>query len=163
MTRHDLDHLVQFNFWARDRLVAAVRTLDNDQYTRDLRNSFSSVRDTLVHLYSAEWVWLSRWEGTSPTTPIDPAIYPDLDSLMKAWHELERRFRAYVTAVGDDVERVIDYRLMNGTTGRSAFWQMLQHVVNHGTYHRGQVTTMLRQLGATPPKSTDLITYYREH
>jgi uncharacterized damage-inducible protein DinB len=163
MTRHDLDHLVQFNFWARDRIVAAVRTLDIDQYTRDLRNSFSSVRDTLVHLYSAEWVWLSRWEGTSPTTPIDPAIYPDLDSLMRAWHELERRFRDYVSAVGDDVERVIDYRLMNGTPGRSAFWQMLQHVVNHGTYHRGQVTTMLRQLGATPPKSTDLITYYREH
>jgi uncharacterized damage-inducible protein DinB len=163
MTRQDLHHLVQFNFWARDRIVDAARQLSAEQYTRDMGNSFRSVRDTLVHLYSAEWVWLSRWEGTSPATPISPADYPDLDSLMQAWHELEPRFRDHVAAVGDDVERVIDYRLMNGTPGRSAFWQMLQHVVNHGTYHRGQVTTMLRQLGVPPPKSTDLIAYYREH
>ena len=163
MTRQDLHHLVQFNFWARDRIVDAARQLSAEQYTRDLGNSFRSVRDTLVHLYSAEWVWLSRWEGTSPTTPIAPETYPDLDSLMRDWLDLERRFRDHVTAVGDDVERVIDYRLMNGTPGRSAFWQMLQHVVNHGTYHRGQVTTMLRQLGVPPPKSTDLIAYYREH
>jgi uncharacterized damage-inducible protein DinB len=163
MTQQDLDHLVQFNFWARDRVVDAVLPLTPEQYTRDLGNSFRSVRDTLVHLYSAEWVWLSRWEGTSPTTPIAADTFPDLDSLMATWRELESRFRDHVAGIGDDVERVIDYRLMNGTPGRSAFWQMLQHVVNHGTYHRGQVTTMLRQLGAAAPKSTDLITYYREH
>lgn len=163
MTRQDLRHLVEFNFWARDRIVDAVRQLDDEQYTRDLRNSFSSVRDTMVHLYSAEWVWLSRWDGTSPTSPIDPSTFPDLDSLMHAWREQEGRFRDYVTAVGDDTGRMIDYRLMNGTPGRSAFWQMLQHVVNHGSYHRGQITTMLRQLGAAAPKSTDLINYYREH
>ena len=45
---------------------------------------------------------------------------------------------------------------------RSVLWHMLQHVVNHATYHRGQVTTLLRQLGAAPPKSMDLIAYYRE-
>jgi uncharacterized damage-inducible protein DinB len=57
---------------------------------------------------------------------------------------------------------VLDYQLFNGAAGRSVFWHMLQHVVNHASYHRGQVTTMLRQLGAAPPKSTDLITFYRE-
>jgi len=56
---------------------------------------------------------------------------------------------------------VIEYRLLNGTPGATPFWQMLQHVVNHASYHRGQVTTLLRQLGATPPESVDLITYYR--
>jgi uncharacterized damage-inducible protein DinB len=44
----------------------------------------------------------------------------------------------------------------------SPLWQMVQHVVNHGSYHRGQVTTMLRQLGSKPPKSLDMIAYYRE-
>ena len=57
---------------------------------------------------------------------------------------------------------MLDYRLLNGQPGRSTFWHMVQHVVNHGTYHRGQVTTMLRQLGAAPPKALDLIAYYRE-
>jgi uncharacterized damage-inducible protein DinB len=61
-----------------------------------------------------------------------------------------------------DVDRVIEYRLMSGQPGASPLWQMLQHLINHGSYHRGQVTTMLRQLGAAPPKSMDLITFYRE-
>ena len=60
------------------------------------------------------------------------------------------------------VEEIIDYRLLNGTAGRSRVWHMVQHMVNHASYHRGQVTTMLRQLGAAPPKSMDLITFYRE-
>jgi len=57
---------------------------------------------------------------------------------------------------------VIEYRLLNGTPGATPFWQMLQHVVNHGSYHRGQVTTLLRQLGAPPPESLDLFTFYRQ-
>jgi uncharacterized damage-inducible protein DinB len=52
--------------------------------------------------------------------------------------------------------------LLSGAAGKSVFWHMAQHVVNHATYHRGQVTTLLRQLGAPPPASMDLITYYRE-
>ena len=70
-----------------------------------------------------------------------------------------------VMAVHDAVSgvtRVIDYKLLNGTPGSSALWQMLQHVVNHGSYHRGQVTTMIRQLGGTPAKSLDMIAFYRE-
>ena len=57
---------------------------------------------------------------------------------------------------------MLRYRTFNGEEMESAFSQMLQHVVNHATYHRGQVTTMLRQLGAPAPKSQDLIRFYRE-
>jgi uncharacterized damage-inducible protein DinB len=163
MTHQDLKALVDFNYWARDRTLDAVAALTPEQYTRDLGNSFKSVRDTLVHTYSAEWVWHSRWLGTSPTAPLKFDDYPDLAALQSAWHELEGQNRALIDAEDDrSLLRVVDYRLMNGQPGRSAFWQMVQHVVNHGTYHRGQVTTMLRQLGAAPPKSTDLIAYYRE-
>ena len=59
------------------------------------------------------------------------------------------------------VDRVIAYTMINGDARQSVFWHMLQHVVNHASYHRGQVTTMLRQLGATPPQGMDLITFYR--
>lgn len=161
MDRADLRTLVDFNYWARDRMLAAVELLSVDQYLRDLGNSFKSVRDTVVHTYSAEWVWYSRWQGTSPTEPIPFDRFADLASLSTAWQDLERSIRAFVDGL-DDATRAIDYRLMNGQPGRAAFGQMIQHVVNHGSYHRGQITTMLRQLGAPPPKSTDLITYYRE-
>jgi uncharacterized damage-inducible protein DinB len=156
--------LLEFNYWARDRMFQAVGQLTPEQYTRDLGNSFKSVRDTLVHVYSAEWVWYTRWNGESPTTPVPADRYPDLASLHSAWIELEGQIRSFVDRQSEsDAARVFEYRLMNGQPGRSPFWQMLQHVVNHGSYHRGQVTTMLRQLGAAPAKSTDLITFYREH
>ena len=163
MTHADLMRLVEFNYWARDRVLAAVGALSAEQYTRDLGNSFRSVRDTLVHVYSAEWVWLQRWQGASPTSPLSVDDYPDLETLTRAWHLLERDLREFVGALDvAGVEKVHDYRLLSGQPGRSVLWQMVQHVVNHGTYHRGQVTTMLRQLGAAAPKSTDLITFYRE-
>ena len=61
-----------------------------------------------------------------------------------------------------ELDRVIEYRLMSGKAGASPLWQLVAHLVNHATYHRGQVTTMLRQLGVPAPKSTDMITFFRE-
>jgi uncharacterized damage-inducible protein DinB len=163
MTRSELALLVDYNYWARDRVLAAVEPLTPEEFTRDLGNSFRSVRDTLVHIYFAEWVWYSRWQGRSPTSPLPADMFPDLVSVRTAWVDHEKLMRAFLESLEEDgVRRVIEYRLLNGQPGASPFWQMLQHVVNHGTYHRGQVTTMLRQLGAAPPKSTDLITFYRE-
>jgi uncharacterized damage-inducible protein DinB len=163
MNHQDLHLLLEFNYWARDRILDAVAPLSADQYTRDLGNSFKSIRDTLAHTYSAEWVWYSRWQGTSPTAPLTFEDYPDVPALRAAWAILEGQIRAFVGAQNDaTLTKVYDYRLMNGTPGRSIFWQMFQHVVNHGSYHRGQVTTMLRQMGVAPPKSTDMITFYRE-
>ena len=71
--------------------------------------------------------------------------------------------RAFLSSLDDVGVRVLDYKTLDGRPFTSVFWEMLHHVVNHGTYHRGQVQTMLRQLGAAPARSVDLITYYREH
>ncbi|HYN06804.1 MAG TPA: DinB family protein [Vicinamibacterales bacterium] len=163
MDHSDLRTLVDFHYWARNRMLAAVEPLSAEQYTRDLGNSFKSVRDTLVHMYSAEWVWYTRWQGTSPTSPIPFDKFADLAALTAAWRDLEAQVRSFVDGLeAAAVGRPFDYRMMNGQAVRSVFWQMLQHVVNHGTYHRGQVVTMLRQLGLPAPKSTDLIMFYRE-
>jgi uncharacterized damage-inducible protein DinB len=163
VNRADLGTLVDFNYWARDRMLVAVDLLSPEQYMRDLGNSFKSIRDTLVHTYSAEWIWFSRWQGTSPTSAIPFDKFATVAELTSAWRDLEAQIRAFVAGLDDaGLEREFDYRLLNGQAARSAFWQMLQHVVNHGTYHRGQVVTMLRQLGLPPPKSTDMITFYRE-
>jgi uncharacterized damage-inducible protein DinB len=114
-------------------------------------------------MYSAEWIWHSRWKGISPTEPIAGGRFPDVESLSAAWRELEGRVRLLLDELtGADLAAEMDYRLISGAEGRSVFWHMLQHVVNHATYHRGQVTTLLRQIGATPPESQDLIAFYRE-
>jgi uncharacterized damage-inducible protein DinB len=144
-------------------VFAAADTLTPEQYTRDLGSSFKSIRDTLVHLYSAERAWYERWQGGAPTGHIAPDSFADLAALRRAWSEAETKVRAFVTAQDEaGFARVYQYKLFNGSPGASPLWQMVTHVVNHGTYHRGQVTTMLRQVGATPAKGQDLIAYYRE-
>jgi uncharacterized damage-inducible protein DinB len=162
MTRDELTLLVDYHYWARDRVFAAVARLTPEQYLREIVSSFRSVRDTLVHTYSADWIWCQRWHGQSPSAPIPFDRFPDVESLRHAWIELEHEVRALLASRDEaGLSAVIEYRLLNGTPGATPFWQMLQHVVNHGSYHRGQVTTLLRQLGAAPPEPLDLIAFYR--
>jgi uncharacterized damage-inducible protein DinB len=155
--------LLDYHYWARDRMLDAVQRLAPEQFTRDMHNSFGSVRDTLVHTYVAEWAWHSRWLGHSPSRGRDATEFPDVAALRAAWGELEAKVRAFVGGLGErDIEREVAYKLLSGQPGKSRVGQMVQHVVNHATYHRGQVTTMLRQLGARPPEEMDLDTFYRE-
>lgn len=162
MTHRELLDLVDYHYWARDRMFAALEQISTDDYVKPLGNSFASIRDTVVHLYHAEWVWLERWNGNSPAAA--PAgSYPDLASIRTAWQALEQKVRSYVSGLeGDRVNERLDYRNLAGLAANSSRWSMIQHVVNHATFHRGQVTTMIRQVGGKAPASQDLITYYRE-
>ena len=163
MTQQDLLALVDYHYWARDRMLAAVEPLSSEKFTRDLGNSFRSVRDTLSHLHGSDWIWLSRFQGTSPASGLPHERFPDLAAVRTAWAETEAGLRAFVCGLDEAaLGRVVEYRLLSGQPGASPTWHIVQHMVNHATYHRGQVTTMLRQLGAAPPKSLDLITFYRE-
>lgn len=163
MNLRDLQVLLAYHYWARDRLLDAVEALSAEQFTKDLGSSFKSVRDTLAHIYFAEWIWYQRWTGTSPTAALPADMFPNVGTLRRAWNEHENKVRSLVDGLADEgLGRVIEYKLLNGTPGASAIGQMVQHVVNHASYHRGQVTTMLRQLGAQPAKSMDLIAFYRE-
>jgi len=162
MTLQDLQTMLDYHYWARDRVLEAVATLTPEQYTRDLGSSFKSVRDTLTHTYSAEWAWYERWQGRPPAALLPLDLFPDLAALRGGWNELETKVRDYVAGLGEQgTSRVIEYKLFSGAAGASPLWQMLQHVVNHASYHRGQVTTMLRQMGAPPAKPMDMIAYYR--
>ena len=163
MTFDEINALVDYNYWAAARLLDAVSMLAPEQFTRDLGNSFGSVRDTIAHICDAEFIWLSRWNGGQPEGFQKPDRMPDVAAARSEWAELERAMREELKRLGPEgVESRMEYKDMKGAARSDFFWQMLQHVVNHGSYHRGQVTTMLRQLGAQPAKSMDLIVFYRE-
>lgn len=163
MDRPDLQTLLDYHYWARDRVLDAAEKLTPEQFTRDLGSSFKSVRDTLVHTYSAEWAWHSRWRGVSPTAHRKADDYPDVPTIRAQWADLEKDVRGFLADLDETgISRVIEYKMFSGQPGSTPFWQMLQHVVNHASYHRGQVTTMLRQLGAAPARSMDMIAFYRE-
>jgi len=158
----DLLTLIDYHYWARDRLLDALEPLTAEQLTRDMGSSFRSIRDTAAHIYAAEWAWHSRWRGESPTALLASDMFPDVATLRTAWNDLERSVRELLSKRDEEALReVISYKLISGQPGASILWQMAQHVVNHATYHRGQIVTMLRQIGATPPKPMDLIAFYR--
>jgi uncharacterized damage-inducible protein DinB len=162
MTLQDLRTMLDYHYWARDRLLDALQPLTPEQLRRDLGSSFKSIHETIVHTYAAEWAWHSRWHGTSPTALLPADTFADLAAVRSAWAEHETKMRAYVDGLGEEgIDRVLEYTLLSGQAGATPFWQMLQHVVNHASYHRGQVTTMLRQIGAAPAKPMDMIAYYR--
>jgi uncharacterized damage-inducible protein DinB len=160
MNKSDLTLLYNYNCWANARVLDAVSKLAAEQFTRSMGNSFSSVRDTLTHIMSAEWIWLRRWKGTSPQAMLDPADYPRLDVLRTKWGEIEQEQAAFINGLPEtSLETVIAYVNTKGETWRYPLGQMMQHVVNHSSYHRGQITTMLRQLGAEAV-STDFLLFF---
>ena len=162
MTYQDLQTLVEYHYWARDRVLEAVEPLPPEHFTRDLGNSFPSIRDTVAHLYGADWIWCARWDGESPDALPDASQFATLAAVRLAWNEHERKGRTALERYGEGgIDRLVEY-VRNGQRQAQPFWQTLQHLVNHGSYHRGQITTMLRQLGVAPPKSLDLIAFYRE-
>lgn len=163
MTYDDLRLLIDYHYWARDRVLDAVSAIKPEQFTRPMGNSFNSIRDTVAHICAAEHIWITRLKGERFQGLQNPERLSDVDAARKNWSELEGEMREQLARLGPEaVERTIEYQDLRGNDQSDLLWQMLQHVVNHGTYHRGQITTMLRQLDAPPPKSMDLIAFYRE-
>ena len=163
MTRADeIRELYAFNRWANRRLLEAAAALDDDALARDLGSSFPSVLATLAHIVGADWAWLRRWAGESPRAAPAEWALTSLAAIRERWEEVEAERSAVLAELDDQaLEREVDYRNMAGVAYTSRMDEMLRHVVDHSTYHRGQVVTMLRQLGATPP-ATGLIVFYRE-
>jgi uncharacterized damage-inducible protein DinB len=160
MNTRDVQLQYEYHRWANARTLLAVSKLTPEQFTKDLASSHPSVRDTLFHMLWAEWVWLLRWQGDSPQEMFDPADFPDLERLRKKWAEVELAQSECVQALTDEaLEKLLSYVNLQGETWTYSLWQMMMQIVSHSAYHRGQVTTMLRQLGAEP-LMTDFLLFF---
>jgi len=154
--------LFEYCEWANHRFLDAVSPLPAEDYLRDLKGSHGGIHGTLVHTYGAEQIWHQRFGGVSPTSLPGQEELSDLAALRERWAALEAERRAWLEALAEDAgERVIEYRNFKGDPFSSRLWPLVQHVTNHGSYHRGQVAVFLRQLGAKPP-TTDLVAFDRE-
>jgi uncharacterized damage-inducible protein DinB len=162
MTAEDVRNLFEYNSWANHRALESCAALSNEQFTRDLGSSFKSARDTLAHICDVEWLWLERFHGRSPPALAPAANYADVAALRARWVDVERDLTDFIASLTDaDLARVYEFKTMSGVAQAQPGWQMLQHLANHGTYHRGQIATMLRQLGAKG-QGTDMIVFFRE-
>lgn len=155
-----LREFYEYNYWARDRQLQACAGVTHEQFLRPMGSSFSSLRDTLAHLVGAEWLWCERWQGRSPRAMPAAEEFPTLDAVRNRWHAVERSVRDYLAALTDEaLARPLTYVNLKGETWTYPLWQALFHLINHQTYHRGQVTTLLRQLGSQPVQIDYLVAH----
>lgn len=153
--------LFAYNAWATRVIFDAVAQVSEADYLRDLHSSHGGIHGTLAHVVWAEHLWLHRWLGKPNPDVAQGKDLKDLASVRARFEDVEaerNRFLGTLTAANLD-----DTRLVKPTSGGEhthTLRQMFRHLVNHSSYHRGQIVTLLRQLGAKPP-STDLTLYYR--
>jgi uncharacterized damage-inducible protein DinB len=158
----EIRELYAYDRWADDRLLEAAAGLAPEELTRDLRSSFPSILATLAHILSADWAWLERWQGRSPTEIPSEWDLSTLAGVRGEWEKVRDRRRDFLAELTDeDLTRIVSFRTLAGELFEGTLIRTLRHVVNHASYHRGQVVTLLRQLGATPP-ATDLALYYHK-
>jgi uncharacterized damage-inducible protein DinB len=162
MTPDEARVLIAYNHWANRRVCRGAGELASSEFVREMGGSYGSVRTTLVHMLWAEWLWLQRWQRLSPKDRFAPEHFATEQAIDTRWAEIYReqcRFLAALTA-GLLAERV-SYENFQGETWTYSRAEMLQHIVNHSTHHRGQVVAYLRQLGHIPP-TTDFLVYLDE-
>lgn len=157
----EIKTLFAYNSWANARIRDCVAKLSHEQYTRDMSSSFPSVKATMEHILSAEWIWWKRWHGESPSKFPDEWDVSSFEALQQVWLQFDQQYMAFgASLTAADLDRTITYHNIKGEPFENKLGDLCRHVLNHSTYHRGQVTTLLRQLGAEAV-STDLILYYR--
>jgi uncharacterized damage-inducible protein DinB len=162
MTVRDLEVLYDYGYWANRKLFHVISQLTPDQFTRSLAVSDRSIRDMMVHVLSAEAGWLERCGGPKRGPRLNPADFPTVESLVKAWNRVEADVREFLAKLADaDLARMAEY-----TTGRveklsMPLGELLQHAANHGVHHRGQVALLLRLLDRAPG-NLDILFYYAD-
>jgi uncharacterized damage-inducible protein DinB len=162
MTKSEIVTLFDYDKWAANEQFKVVTGLNEEQYNRNLGTSFGSIHGTLVHIFGAQRVWLTRWKAEAPTALPGVEELPTLAKLTERWNALRDELGTFLQTLSDEkLAQRLAYKDLKGNSYSQPLIHQMQHLINHSTYHRGQITTMLRQVGATPV-GTDLIGYYRK-
>jgi uncharacterized damage-inducible protein DinB len=162
MTVKDLEDLFDYGYWANRKLLDVISRLTPEQFTRTVDGSHGSVRNTMVHVLSAEWGWLSRCGGPDRGAPLNPADYPTAESLRAAWGRVEVFLREFLSKLRDqDLSRNVEFAIGGAEKRSMPVGELLQHAANHGVHRRGQVSLLLRLLGYAP-ENFDLLLYRAE-
>jgi uncharacterized damage-inducible protein DinB len=161
MTLGEIVTLIEYDKWATNRILEAVSSIPTDRYLEGFKSSHGGIHTTLVHIYSSDMIWYGRWTGSPAATHVGKDEIPDLSSLRGRWGTYQIDLDRFLRNV-DDAKLVapLSYKDLKGNPHSEPLFQQMQHLVNHSSYHRGQVVTMMRQIGATPT-GTDLIAFYR--
>lgn len=155
----DLQALYDYGYWANGKLLGTVSQLTPEQFTQSVVGSYGSIRNTLVHVLSAESGWLDRCGGPKRGPALVASDYPTVSSLVDRWKQVEGQAREFLATLDDeDLNRPVEFSL-GGPKYVMKVGELLQHGATHGVHHRGQVAVLLRALGQ-PPGNVDMLVYF---
>ena len=154
MTKTDLLEHLEFHVWATERMVTACEALSLEALKKPVGGAFGSPFGTLVHMYSAEDIWLSRWQGREDVGFAPEDAFENLEDLSAAWQAVQVQLRNYLKEADTD-------QVMEVVGHRHPLWQMALHMIDHSSFHRGQIMYFLREAGQVPPPS-NFIHYLRD-
>ncbi len=158
-----IQKFMQYNTWANQKTVEILASVDDNTLDTEMKSSFPTIRKTLMHVWDAQQIWLLRLQGQPTTKWASQDFAGSTEELYKAFIHDSQAFADFIA--GKDhayLDGEIVYKNMKGVEFKNGVEGILFHVVNHGTFHRGQILTMLRELGFTSFPSQDLITFLRE-
>ena len=162
MNKQDIQLLYQYNQWTTAKILDAASNVTQEQYLASASFPHGGLRGTLVHALFAEWIWRTRWEGTSPASRLKPEDFPTFESLRIRWTEEESKLMAFVDSLTDEkLNSKVSYQNTSGKRFERILWQMMVHVVNHGTQHKTEAAAILTELGHSPG-DIDLIVFLPE-
>ena len=162
MTVAEVRELFAYNAWANRKFFPVLATLPAEPYFRDLKSSHGGIHGTLCHIVWAEELWLNRWLGKPNPAVLQGRDLATLEAAAERWERIEAERAALLAGLTEPaLSETLAVKPSTGGEYVHTFREMLRHTVDHSSYHRGQIVTMLRQVGAVPP-STGLIVFYRE-
>ncbi len=163
MNQNDILTLFDYNYWATARVLKAAANLTPDQFIAPAGLSHGSVRGALTHILGAEMVWRMRCaEGTSLSALPGEEDFPTLNALRERWADEEQKMRAYLNSLSDEtLNQAVHYKTTKGVPHENVLWNLLVHVVNHGTQFRSEAAVALTN-DSQSPGDLDLLQYFRE-
>lgn len=162
MTVKDLQILYDYAYWVNEKLFAVLAAMDTAEFTSPVTGSPKSIRDTMVHVLSAEWGWLDRCGGHKRPGRLKPTDFSTVEQMVALWRSVETHVRAFLVTLTDaDLIREVAYPGAGGVERKMPLGELMHHAANHAVHHRGQVAMMIRMAGYTPG-NFDLLFYYAE-
>jgi uncharacterized damage-inducible protein DinB len=147
----DVKTIYEYHYWVMARILDRTGRVSDEQFVAPAPAPSGSLRGTLAHILDAECAWRARWQGQALAPLLRDEEFPASADLTARWRENEAAMRAYLATLSDaDLDRAITYRSWNGQTYTHILWQMLIHVANHGTQHRGEAALLLTEYGYSP-------------
>ncbi|HKO80500.1 MAG TPA: DinB family protein [Chitinophagaceae bacterium] len=163
MTKNYFIQLADYNLWANDIVHSWLNKVTDEQWEQTVISSFDSIAETSLHIAAAETVWLDRLNNAAAPVWLPSVFKGSKNETLDVWNKASKNLKSFIENFDETKLQInLSFKRLNGDAYEMPHYQVLAHVFNHSSYHRGQIVTMLRQVGFAGVGSTDMLGFFRK-